>query len=101
MSFRINRINACSTWPSICGKGQPLIREVRVAQRRNMRTIVFTALLALFASASLGYGQTIDANLVGTVVDVSGAAVPNATISMTHVSTGIISNTKTNADGQY
>jgi Carboxypeptidase regulatory-like domain len=66
-----------------------------------MRTVVSTALFALLTLANLGYGQTIDANLVGTVVDVSGAAVPNATISITNASTGIVSNTKTNADGQY
>jgi hypothetical protein len=49
----------------------------------------------------LGYGQTIDANLVGSVIDPTGAAVPNTTIEITHVATGTKTTTKTNADGQY
>jgi len=35
------------------------------------------------------------------VIDASGAAVPNATIEITHTTTGVKTTTKTNADGQY
>jgi len=66
-----------------------------------MKNIAFAVLFALFGLAALGFSQTIDANLVGTVVDSSGAAVPNASIEITHLSTGIKTTTKTNADGQY
>jgi hypothetical protein len=57
-------------------------------------------LLALLGLTAL-YGQTIDANLVGTVVDASGATIPNATIEIQHIATGTKTTTKTNADGQY
>src|SRR5436305_14582471 len=66
-----------------------------------MKTIRLAVLLALSGLALFTYGQTIDANLVGTVVDASGAAVPNATVEITHSATGVKTNTKTNADGQY
>lgn len=66
-----------------------------------MKNIAFAVLLALLGLAALGFSQTIDANLVGTVVDSSGAAVPNASIEITHLSTGVKTATKTNTDGQY
>ena len=67
-----------------------------------MKKITTAALLALLGlSATLSYSQTIDANLVGTIVDPSGAAVPNASVEITHVATGTRTGTKTNADGQY
>src|SRR5438128_10059199 len=69
--------------------------------RRSMKTTALTVLIALLGLAGLSYGQTIDANLVGTVVDASAAAVPNATVEITHVATGVKTTTKTNADGQY
>jgi hypothetical protein len=59
------------------------------------------AVLALLALSTLGFGQTTDANLVGTVVDASGAAVPNATVEATHVATGVKTTTKTNSTGAY
>src|SRR4051812_14477629 len=45
--------------------------------------------------------QTISGNLVGTVVDPSGAAVPNATVTVTNIATGAKSETVTNATGDY
>ncbi|MCX6626471.1 MAG: carboxypeptidase-like regulatory domain-containing protein [Candidatus Solibacter sp.] len=63
--------------------------------------LTVVVLMALLGLAGLIYGQAIDANLVGTVVDASGAAVPNASIDIQHVSTGVKTTTKTNADGQY
>ena len=65
-----------------------------------MKTIAYTLLFVLFGLAA-AYGQAIDANLVGTVIDATGAAVPNATIEITHQNTGTKTTTKTNADGQY
>src|SRR4051794_16056194 len=57
--------------------------------RRSMRHIAFAVLLAMLGLTALSYGQATDANLVGTVVDASGAAVPNATIEITQASTGV------------
>src|SRR5262245_50551576 len=66
-----------------------------------MRRFALIALLALLGLAMLGYGQTLDANLVGSVIDGTGAAVPNAMIEITHVATGVKTTTRTNAEGQY
>ena len=66
-----------------------------------MKIFAMAVLIALCSLAVPGFGQTIDANLVGTVVDSSGAAVPNANIEITHVATGTKTTTRTNADGQY
>src|SRR5262245_49910433 len=65
-----------------------------------MRNFAAT-LLILFALTILGFGQTTDANLVGTVTDPTSAAVPGATVEITHVATGVKLNTKTSAEGQY
>ena len=66
---------------------------------------VFTlaiALLTLLAlSVGLVYGQAIDGNVVGTVVDSTGAAVAGADVSATNVATGVTASSKTNNTGQY
>src|SRR5215471_1539823 len=66
-----------------------------------MKKFALIALFAVLGLAMLGHGQTLDANLVGSVVDGTGAAVPNATIEITNVATGIRTTTRTNAEGQY
>src|SRR5436305_10501720 len=66
-----------------------------------MKLLARIALFAALGLSSLLYGQTIDANLVGTVADASGAPVPNANIEITNKATGVKTVTKTNAAGQY
>jgi len=66
-----------------------------------MKNLAIAVLMALMCVAALSYGQAIDANLVGTVVDASGSAVPNANIEIRHIATGVKTDTKTNVDGQY
>src|SRR5689334_21954372 len=66
-----------------------------------MRKSLWIILAALLGLSTLNYGQTIDATLVGSVTDASGAALPNATVEITNVATGIKTSTKTNAEGQY
>ena len=52
---------------------------------------------ALLAMAQVGAGGTI----VGTVTDPSGAAVPDAPISITNVGTGTVTHVTSNAGGEY
>jgi hypothetical protein len=60
------------------------------------------SLLGLVAlSASLAYGQAIDGNLVGTVVDSQGAVVVGADVTATNIATNVVSTTKTNGVGEY
>lgn len=64
------------------------------------RWISSAALLLCFFVGVQAFSQT-DASLSGTVADVSGAVIPNVTVSATNDGTGIISNTTTNQAGLY
>ncbi len=46
-------------------------------------------------------GQTTSGDLVGTVKDASGAAIPNASIKVKNEDTGVVTGTVANAAGQY
>lgn len=63
------------------------------------RVLVLIGILAL--ASLMAYGQAISGDLVGLVVDKSGAAVPNATVDAVNEATGVKSSTKTNAAGEY
>ena len=49
----------------------------------------------------LAYSQTVDGNILGTVLDTQGAAVVGAEVSITSLGTGVASTTKTNSTGDY
>ncbi len=57
------------------------------------------ALLALFAAA--GWSQAVNATMLGTVTDSSGAVVPNAKVAITQTQTDAVHNTATNESGNY
>src|SRR5436309_14062078 len=59
------------------------------------------AIIALVGLAPRILGQAIDGNLTGTIVDASGATVPNAAVEITNTATGIKTTTKTGVDGLY
>src|SRR5438067_6747350 len=69
--------------------------------RTKSTMLVALVMLALISVAPRAIAQTIDGNLVGTVVDPSGATVPNATVEITNTATGIKTTTKTGTDGLY
>jgi Carboxypeptidase regulatory-like domain/TonB dependent receptor len=60
-------------------------------------TLLLAAVVVLFAAQ----GVAQEATIVGTVTDPSGAAVANATITLTNNDTGVQRTLPTNADGQY
>ena len=65
--------------------------------------LVLIAAIAFFLSlpeAALGQSLTTG-GVVGTVTDPSGAAVPNATVTLKNVDTGATQNATTNATGAY
>src|ERR1041385_2652913 len=65
-------------------------------------SLVAIAILAIVSlSLVSASAQTISGNLVGTVLDPSGAAVPNATVTATNVATGVKSETTTSSTGDY
>src|SRR3954471_3557769 len=62
----------------------------------------FSSILGLLAlSCSLAFGQAISGNLVGTVLDPSGAAVSGASVQAVNVATGQTATTRTRAQGDY
>ena len=61
---------------------------------------ILLPVLVLFTSV-LTYGQTDTATVVGTVVDASGAAIPNAAVNIVNLGTGLKTATKTNSEGNY
>src|SRR5579883_2999849 len=48
-----------------------------------------------------GFAQQASANVNGVVSDPTGAAVPNADVSLTNVDTSVARSTRTNSDGAY
>ncbi|HKV03798.1 MAG TPA: TonB-dependent receptor [Candidatus Acidoferrales bacterium] len=64
---------------------------------------VLTVSLAIWIAALPGYGQvsSSSAAIQGAVLDEQGAAVPNATVTVSNLATGLGKTTKTGADGTY
>src|SRR3989442_863752 len=48
-----------------------------------------------------GFGQVADGNLVGSILDASGAGVANATVEVENAATGVKSTTMSNETGFY
>jgi hypothetical protein len=57
--------------------------------------------MALFSLLLHEPAQAQEATIVGTVTDPSGAAVPNAAITVTNIDTGVVSHLTTSTGGDY
>ncbi|MBW4028467.1 MAG: carboxypeptidase regulatory-like domain-containing protein [Acidobacteria bacterium] len=67
---------------------------------RRIRT--WFALLGLVAiTLAAGYAQQTSGNITGNVTDTSGAALPNATVTVTNTGTKQVRTTTTNGQGEY
>jgi hypothetical protein len=66
---------------------------------------LFVCALALLMTVALttvgAFSQAISGNVVGVVLDSSGAAVANVDVEVTNVATGVKTTTKTNSTGEY
>ena len=62
---------------------------------------LLSLLAAMFLLTPSLFGQAMDSNVVGTVTDASGAAVPGATITAVNKSTGVRYTSVSNAAGEY
>ena len=62
--------------------------------------ICLPLILGLVLLSTVAYGQET-ANIVGSVTDASGAAVPNAKVTITNTDTGLVHSTTTNGTGNY
>ncbi len=56
---------------------------------------------AVLISSAVAGAQTFRGTLTGTVVDASGAAIPNATVQLTNPLTNEVLNSKTNGSGDF
>src|SRR5437899_6641825 len=66
--------------------------------RLSMAVLLGAILLGFSAQAM---GQAVNATLLGTVTDSSGAAVAGAKVTATEMKTGVSRNTTTNDSGNY
>ncbi|MBC7926145.1 MAG: TonB-dependent receptor, partial [Bryobacteraceae bacterium] len=57
--------------------------------------------LAILALPSAGLAQAINGNIVGTVFDATGAAIPNATVELSNLSTGTNTLTSSGSTGEF
>ena len=67
---------------------------------KDLRTICLVCAL-LLVTAGFGYSQAVNATLLGTVTDSSGAVVPNAKITVSEVNTGVNRSGQSNESGNY
>jgi len=73
-----------------------------VAQPKRTSAILLLCLLSCcLAQMRLSFGQAVSGNIIGTVTDPSGAAVPNADVSIFDMERGISYQTKSNTDGNF
>ena len=67
---------------------------------KDLRIIGCLLLGSLFSSLA-AYGQTDTASIVGTAVDASGAALPNAVVTLVNLGTNLKTVAKTDSAGNY
>jgi hypothetical protein len=75
-------------------------KNIRV-NGRNALNLMCGLLLILGLVTGRGIGQTTTGTLSGTVTDGTGSIIPNATITVTSVQTGIAQNVHSNESGNY
>src|SRR5690242_6797605 len=81
-------------------------REGKEMQNSNPRTAVLLAALAMLLvstvlSTAPSFAQTPTAIVNGTVVDSSGASVPDAQVAVVNQNTNLVNGKKTSADGTF
>src|SRR5690242_1070039 len=64
-------------------------------------TLLTVAVLTMLTLPTDMRGQAISGDLTGSVLDQSGAGVPNARVNAVNDATGVAQSTNTNANGEY
>jgi hypothetical protein len=57
--------------------------------------------VAVFLEAPIAFSQAVSGNIAGTVQDPTGAAVPNASITITDLDRGTVYHTQSSSDGNF
>ena len=68
---------------------------------QRKRVLWSIVLLLLLGPSCIGFGQAVNANLVGTVTDPTKAAIPGATVTITETKSGATKSTQTNESGNF
>lgn len=96
----LGRTNCGNSLSSAFERGlKPTFGGSRFGLWRLAMVLVFGIILVGFPSRVLG--QAVNATLLGTVTDSSGAAVANAKVTLTETRTGISRASQTNESGNY
>ena len=66
-----------------------------------MRSLGLAVLCLLLTVFPVGAQVGTEGSYFGTVTDSSGASVPNAEVSVTHLATGLVKNATTGTDGNF
>src|SRR3984893_7680556 len=90
----------CLTSPAMNPSALAARKKLSPIALRHFFALLLLATILLGSSASI-MGQAVNATLLGTVTDSSGAPVANGKVSLTETNTGITHNSQTNESGNY
>src|SRR5262245_10752741 len=68
---------------------------------RELVTELSISVMAILLSGIVVSAQTVGASIQGTVTDANGSALPNATVEVRNVATGVAHNVAADAEGRY
>src|ERR1700681_161290 len=75
-------------------------RRTEMSNQRGVRPALLVVAWIVSAAVSM-FGQAVNGTLLGTLTDSTGAAVSEAKVTATEVSTGIARATQSNPSGNY
>jgi hypothetical protein len=82
-------------------EGQMISHEKSGYSTKTALLMIVALLLWSLVFATMAFSQATDANLTGTVLDSSGAAVPGASLEIVNVATGVKATATADAAGAY
>src|SRR2546426_557784 len=86
----------------VAPRGDPmLVKAFQQRDRGVFSTLLIFAMVFLILSGTQTYAQVVGATLSGTVSDASGAAVPNAQVSIKNTATGVSREISADSVGFY
>jgi Carboxypeptidase regulatory-like domain len=78
-----------------------MTRPTMKSPQRLLKLFLFAVVLCAWLFSSTLIGQVISGDVVGTITDASGAAVPNVTVTAINDATGIKTTVTSNSAGEY
>src|ERR1700726_2346193 len=91
----------CRDELAVGGGGPMLVQDFRKQDSTVLGVFLIFVIAVLLACVPRSYAQVVGATLSGTVTDASGAALPNAQVSMRNTATGVTRAVTADAAGFY